>query len=252
LTESSDVSDINAVALSHHKKPHVVLTERDVQLLNELHDNVVMSFWQVQENVFGGKNHATVMNRLKRLELSGFISRQRIPRIKAWQSKREIGVVFQITVSGLRELAKHETQKTIYERVPAISGSSLDHDLLLNDVKAKLLALHSGSRWVNGRYVANQNGFEKIPDAILELPNRDKVLAIELELNAKSSQRYREIVSALRASQKLERVIYVTSNRQIDQKIMSEIAGYSVGDGHNFNDKFFEFLPLERLKALAA
>lgn len=80
---------------------------------------------------------------------------------------------------------------------------------------------------------------------MLKDPSSEKLVAIELELHAKSSYRYREIVGDLRSSRRLVKVIYVTPNEAIDLKIMSEIMGHPVVDKSIFKTSFFEFLKLD-------
>lgn len=221
---------------------NVLLTERDLALLWDLHANVVMSFWQIHKSHFAGKDHSTVINRLKRLELAGFIERTRIQRMKSWHGGKLLGVVYQITPAGLKTLSK--SRELYSERVPTLNLASLEHDLLVNDIRAGILRKFPDGTWINGRFLVGMKGLNKIPDACVKLPEVNKLVAIELELHAKSSVRYREIVSELRSSSALEKVIYVTPHLNIGRKIMSEIAGYEVQPGNGFRDSFFEFVPL--------
>lgn len=227
------------------KPRHVLLTDRDLDLLASLHDHVVLSFRQVWQKFFAGRSAPTVMNRLRRLEANKLIDRIRVPRFRQFQSKKETGVVFQLTTKGRGQLAKARPQMSVHEKCPTLNLYQLDHDLLLVDIADYLLGKYPGYIWINGRYLGDMKGVNKIPDVILKNPNDEKILAIELELTAKSTFRYRQILSELRASRVLTKVIYITPSVTIDRKIISEIEGFQVPEGHVFKHMFYEFLKLE-------
>lgn len=230
------------------KSSHVVLTDRDLKMLMELYENVVTSFYQIHDLFFNGRSHATVMNRLRLLEENSYIVRTKIPRIKSWRGDREFGVVFQVTTKTIRVLQMKHSDLVFNERPVVLSIPTLDHDLLINDIKSKLIDKYPGYKWVNGKNL-NPKDLRKIPDAILVLANEPKAIAIELELHAKSSQRYSQIITEFRLSAGIEKVIYVTPNEQIDRKIMSVIEGFDVPVGHRLSAGFFEFMSLNDLMA---
>ena len=234
-------------AVGNTPSRNVLLTDRDLALLWDLHANVVMSFWQIHRAHFAGKNHSTVINRLKQLEQAGFVERTRIQRMRSWHDGKLLGVIYQITPAGLKELSKFKSPEIFSEKVPPLNLASIEHDLLLNDIRLGVLGKFPIGQWINGRYLVAVTGLNKMPDAAIRLPTPTKLLAIELELHAKSSMRYREIVTQLRSSTALEKVLYVTAHRSIDRKIMSEIEGYQVQDGHVLRNEFFEFVPLDEV-----
>jgi DNA-binding Lrp family transcriptional regulator len=226
----------------------VVLTDRDLALIKVLYENVVTSFSQIQNEFFQGKTHATAMNRLRLLEDAGYVLRTKVPRIKVWAARHQVGVVFQPTAKAIQVLHQQNYGVEFVERPPSINPVSLDHDLLLNDIKAKLLSHFPGGQWLNGRYLSVGDGVRKIPDAVIKMPNSEKVVAIELELSAKSASRYRQIIAELRSSRYIEKVIYVTGGSQIDRKILSELEGFTVPLGHKSRSEFFKFIALDELK----
>lgn len=229
------------------KKPNVLLTDRDYQLLLTLYDNITTSFYQIQNLFFNGKNHATAMNRIRLLQDAGYLVRTRIPRIRSWNGGREVGVVFQVTQKSIRILQTKYPEMIFVDKLPQLNPLSLDHDLLVNDIKPFILRQFENGKWVNGRYLLDSRGYKKIPDAIIELSNFDRVIAIELELHAKSSLRYRQIISEFRASNRIEKVIYITANAQIDRKIISELEGFQVPAGYKTKSEFFSFISLSEL-----
>lgn len=230
------------------KVSHVVLTDRDLKMLMELYENVVTSFYQIHDLFYKGRSHATVMNRLRLLEENDYIVRTKVPRIKAIRGDREIGVVFQVTTKAIRVLQMRHSGLAFNERPVVLSVPTLDHDLLINDIKPKLNGKYPRSRWINGKNL-NPKDLRKIPDAVLVFDNQPKAVAIELELHAKSKLRYSQIITEFRLSAGIEKVIYVTPNEQIDRKIMSVIEGFDVPINHKLSTRFFEFVSLNDLMA---
>lgn len=231
----------------HTKKSeptHVLMTERDIELLAELHEHVVLSFSQVHEKLFFGRTLGTAMNRLKRIESQGWIERVRVPRLRLYGRKGAAGVVFQLTAKGRQTLAKARPEMDIFEKCPVLNVFQLDHDLLIADIADHFKGRFPEHRWINGRYLRDLEGLRKTPDAIMLNAISGKAVAIEVELNGKSLRRYREIVANLKSSPRIERVIYVTASSSIGRKIMSAIEGYQVPLGHQLATTYFQFMRL--------
>lgn len=229
---------------ANRKSNHVLLTDRDLDLMMLLHEHVVLSFSQIHERFFTNRTFATAMNRLKRLQSQGWIERTKVPRMRLEGRKNATGVVFQLSVKGRTMINKYRPEVDVFERCPVLNLYQLDHDLLIADIADYFKEQFSTCLWINGRYLGDVKGFGKIPDAVLQKPNNDKVIAIELELNSKSARRYKEIVAILKSSQRIEKVIFVTSSMAIGRKIMSEIEGFPVQTGHKFRSDFFSFIRL--------
>ncbi len=232
------------VTMTNRKADHVLLTERDLDLMTALHDHVVLSFGQLHERFFPSRTIATAMNRLKRIESQGWIERLRIPRLRIQGRTNATGVVFQLSHRGRMMLARARPEVMIFEKCPVLNPHQLDHDLLIADIAEHFKRRFPGYQWTNGRYLQDSDGFKKIPDAVLQRTAADRAIAIELELNCKSARRYRDIVATLRTSPRIEKVIYVTASHAIGRKIMSAIEGYQVPFGHRFRSEFFEFVRL--------
>ena len=230
--------------------PHILLTKRDVDMMVSLHDHVVLSFSQIQRRHFAGRSIATAMNRVKRIEDRGFILRTRVPRLHIFGSTNATGVVFQLSNKGRQVLASYRPSMHVFDKCPTLSPHQLEHDLLIGDIAGFFQRQYPSCRWINGRYLINRDGINKIPDAILQMDSSSKIIAIELELNGKSLRRYREIVATLKSSHRIEKVIFVTANTAIGRRIMSAIEGYPVPEGHILRSDLFEFVRLsECLKA---
>jgi len=159
-------------------------------------------------------------------------------------------VVFQLLPKGRMVVATRRPDIYIFERCPQLNPQQLDHDLLIADISDCFRRRFPEHRWTNGRYLVVGDGLNKIPDAVLQKPFADKLVAIELELTCKSARRYSEIVANLKSSPRIEQVIFVTSNFTIGRKIMSAVEGFEVPIGHRLRSNFFEFARLsECLKA---
>lgn len=247
----ADGSMVPRSAIKVRAKPaHVLLMERDLELMVALHDHVVLGFAQIHEGFFHGRTWATAMNRLKRLESKGWIERIRVPRLHIQGRSHAAGVVFQLRHLGRMIVASRRPDIDIYDKCPQLNPNQLSHDLLIADISEYFKHRFPEHRWTNGRYLIAGDGLNKIPDAVLQKPSADKLVAIELELTGKSARRYSEIVAVLRASRRIERVIFVTSNFTIGRKIMSAIEGFEVPVGHKLRSNFFEFVRLsECIKA---
>lgn len=229
----------------HRKKDHVLLTDRDLDLLEALHEHVVLSFVQIHERFFEKRNLATAMNRLRKIEDQGWIVRIRVPRMRTQGRIHATGVVFQLTNKGRQMLSISRPSVEVFEKCPVLNLNQLDHDLLIADIADHFKRQFPGCLWINGRYLSDREGLRKIPDAVLLRPSDKQFIAIEFELHGKSSIRYREIIANFKSSRRIEQVIYVTANTSVGRKIMSAIEGYTVPVGHNLKTNFFEFVRLK-------
>lgn len=204
---------------------NVRLTERDWSLLHAIYSRTVMSFCQIKALCFAERSKSVVHNRMTELERAGFIERVRVGRILHHLEAREIGVVFCLTRKALKWLQlKFPNEHFRLEPIP-INTTTLYHDLLLSDVLLALEKRFLGSRFVNGKLIAADslaNG--RLPDAVAEWPDGKNILAVELELTAKSEKRYRQIIMQYRLHSRAAGVLYVTATKGIQEKIEGIIA----------------------------
>jgi hypothetical protein len=198
----------------------VSLTPRDLFLLFELYQNVVLSFPQVCRKAFSGKAKSTVMNRLAKLEGMGVLGRWRVPVLDSKRPGPGVFVVFWITRKGIGELKKWRPQEVVREKPLRLHGYAIHHDVLLVDVLDALREKFPGSTVTKGWRLTEKDVPNSIhPDAVLELPGGLERWAIELELTAKSEKRYREIVLRYRLQSAFTRVLYVTDSREVVNKL---------------------------------
>ncbi len=224
------------------KQNHVQLTGRDFRLLALLYDHCLMDLGQIERFVFPQKSTSTILNRIGKLEKSGFLKRIRISRLIHPGSGRNVGVVLQITQKGLKEIAKHHPEKHIHDSIPDIHLSQLDHDLLLVDVIERLKTHNPDAAFTDGkRFVKGKSDIHRVPDSVMECLSTMQKTAIELELTAKSEKRYRQIILAYRLMPHFEKVLFIASSHSIAQKIKSEITGFKGQTNENLETGKFEF-----------
>ncbi len=217
----------------------VMPTARDLSLLQSLYDNTLLSFSQIVKFHFTERSKPTVINRLTKLESAGLITRLKVPRLEVTNSKKMISVIYQITRFGISVVQKRHSEFELRSEPVRLRPYSIDHDLLLVEVMAALKIEFLGFKIVHGELfhsLANTSGLK--PDAVLIDPIKNQKIAVELELTAKSEKRYRELMLKYRLSKDFSKVIYITSQRQIESKIKSVL-------GSGFMNSRFEFLTLD-------
>lgn len=226
----------------------VSLTPRDLFLLMELYQNVVLSFSQVCRKVFLGKAKSTVLNRLGKLEGMGFLERWRVPVLDSKQPGPGVFVVFSITRKGIAALAARHPGQRFRSKPIRVHGYGIYHDVLLVDVMDALREKFPGTIVTNGRLWSEQPGTSAVnPDAVLEMPGGKERWAVELECTAKSEKRYREIVLRYRLQSTFDRVLYVMDKAEVVQKLARVLDRMPERLGPNLPTEKFLVLPLNDL-----
>lgn len=213
----------------------VLLTERDRCVLRGLYDNVVMSFPQISSTYFAGCSKPTVINRLSRLYSAGLIQKFKVPRLELIGAKSVVSVVFQISRAGILALRKRHPETDFRSQPIRLRPFSIDHDLLLVDVVGAMKIMWPSYQIIIGELfsaLAESNSLR--PDAVIIKPGGAGRIAVELELTAKSEQRYRDLALKYRLSKELESVIYVTAHDQVAAKIKTVVGGGSIGSRFEF------------------
>lgn len=218
---------------------NIILTDRDVGVLESLYDNVVMTFGQLVRSHFPNCAKSTVINRLGRLEKAGVISRERIPRMALGLDERAIGVIFQITRRGILELRRRHVTAIFRSDPIKIHPYSLHHDLVLVDLKEVLETRFGSHAVTNGKHADGISGLGIEPDLIATVPNVGRA-AVELELTDKSEKRYQEIILRYRLAKDVARVVYVTPDPYIRRLISKVIVGRDIHASENpLTGKFY-------------
>ncbi len=221
-------------------RSNVILTTRDRELLRSLYDHTVMTFSQIALRHFANVAKPTIINRLSKLENAGFISRERIPRMELGRDRNAIGVVFQITRLGILSLRQSASGSDLRALPIRIHHHSLNHDLILVDLRQALERRFAGARVTNGKLLSLSGKAEAMPDLVLERPSEKGKVAIELELSAKCERRYQEIVLRYRMSNEYQKVIYFLDDSYIERLITRVIVNRNPHPKATFTtDKFY-------------
>lgn len=196
------------------------LMPRDWLLMEGLYANTMMSFKQIANYYFDERAKSTIHNRLTQLEQGGIIRRFKMGRILHHLNETEIGVVFTLSKLGITLLQAKSPDKTLRIEPVPVNTSTLHHDLLLVDVTKKLESIFPEMSFVSGKHLnQTRDKRKRIPDIIGHWQETNKMMAIELELTAKSEKRYRQIFTEYRLDQNFEKVLYITSHSSIEEKI---------------------------------
>lgn len=159
------------------------LTNRDKEILCFINDTGICVMPQLQRefNLKFPRNYQVI----KRLIDGGFVLHEQI-------FKNQHGVYY---------LTEKGAENTPLPALTNISLGGYKHQLLITDIRQKLLNGYPNTKWISERYLKQQKycyGIGKtghIADGILIFPD-DKKVAIEIELSLKSKFRLENIFSA--------------------------------------------------------
>ena len=200
------------------------LTERDTKLLYDCYSHVSLSISQIANRHFPGLAKSTVLNRLTKLRREGLLIQQHVGVALHQGVARNIGVVYQVTKKGLKLLKSRYPNEQLREAPLLLSTTTLTHDLLLTDTLSALEKRFSSYRFLLGRFLPQERRTkERIPDAVILDTEGRPTVAVELELTAKSSSRYREIILQYQLNSHFEKVLYVVGDEGIFNKIKYQI-----------------------------
>ena len=200
------------------------LTRRDKELLYDCYHSGCLTFQQVKNRHFEKNAANTAYNRIQGLKRAGYLTSLRVGILLHHAKAKEVGVVYRPTRKALLELSRSYPKETFRERPLRINTATLHHDLLLVDVMTALKERFEGERIVRASlYGGPTLDAKRTPDAIVLDQAGRPCSAIELELTMKSKARYREIVVQYRLAQAFKKVIYVTANESIAERIREQI-----------------------------
>ena len=199
-----------------------LLMPRDIKLFKYLYEVKVASFEQVSRMIFNNVHRTTVYRRLKKLILANYIQVVSYTKgIKATRAYSLTSKSFKTFISG--ELDK-ETRKQI-------KSHSIQHDLILGDIRERLLKSERVAQFISENVLLSGVDFPtehnprpfliNRPDGIIEVKKirNNYLLPVEFELTQKSSARYAEKFQRYYTTREIEVVIYVVSNKQLLNKL---------------------------------
>ncbi len=217
----------------------LILTPRDIALLKDTYDSVALSLAQIHARHFPDAQMPTVCNRLTKLRAAGFLEKTKVGFVLYRGSPREIGTVYQVSKRGIQALQGLFPGQAFRDQAPRVHFATLAHDLLLSDVLWHLRKQFPANTVTHGKLLGTPwRSQERQPDAVMEASDPSTRVAIELELTAKSEQRYRQIVLQYQMSQTYPSVLYVLGSKEAGSKLKEQL-----GPDHGK----FQFTSLEEL-----
>jgi len=199
-------------------KPRVKLTARDLSVLADIANWGVLSLEQVRRRHFAGLAVSVSSERITRLSDAGLISKQRVGILIHHGQPKEIGSVVTLTKVGLGILIRAGLSKPKQSHPRPLNTAELHHDLLLVELSEAIQRVESGCRIVRGERSAHGLHLgHRVPDLIVKAGSQR--WAVELELTAKSSTRYRQILASYQVSSDYDRILYVVGSSSIAAKI---------------------------------
>lgn len=200
----------------------IPLTGRDFAILGDCYKSTVLSFSQIHRRHFKENAKATVHNRMTELLRRGYVTKARVGALAHPNGQRNVGVVYQISRTGIRTL-RHSDPHSGYRTDPLrLSLYGLRHDLLLNEVVWALQSRYPTTQFRHGRLITGHD-VSRIPDAEFTLCGER--IALELELTLKSDKRYREIVLQYGVSNSFKKIVYIVASDRIREKIAFQVTG---------------------------
>jgi len=202
----------------------VRLMARDHALLKDINCFNVLSLEQIRRKHFAGLATSICSERLSKLHTAGFISKQRVGTLIHHKVAKNVGTVVTLTQKGLR-VVQTRNNFAGNSRVKILNTAELPHDLLLVEIADKLKEKHpkiiifTGER---GEIACKSQHI--VPDLIAKIDGNS--WAIELELTAKSSTRYRRLMLEYLTSD-FDKIIYVLGNKTIATKLARILGEFS-------------------------
>lgn len=220
----------------------MILTKRDLQLIEILADYGIFSTDLIIKRVFNSIDYSSVLKRLRILEKNNFIRRAGLLENKE-------------NVWAVTNKASNYHASTHFKSY--WTHANLNHDLKI--VKLRLLFEQIGiaKKWIPEhvirsmiyqKYSLREAKKKLIPDGILECKINKKIesFAIELELNLKSQKRYQQIISLYQWKNDLHGILYIVPSHRILKKLQEIWSKFAV----RANELKIFFLVLSELENL--
>lgn len=194
------------------------VTPRDLTCLQVIDRYGIMTTKQLHKTIFPQTDVRTVLRRLRKLEIKKLISRH--------HGLPNANLVWSLAQSGLNLVGSRAGF--------AVNRNSLEHDILVSAVRLELDRLNLGVNWQSSHALRQKASLGKsptdrfssqIPDAlfIIETDDGPKVVALEVEIVAKSKRRYRDIIANYSFNRAIDYIWYVVGNSRIGSLLLEEV-----------------------------
>jgi len=192
----------------------MICTKRDREILAKLSRYGILSTSQIKRIFFPDVDLTTVRRRLRILEAARFIFR--IPGLD------DGGLGWALTQKSAAELGSSFP-------IRHFNRNSIEHDVLLSEVRLSLEGIGLGAGWIPEhvlkRKTPKASYLEErfVPDALLTVTNHNKnrVVALELELNAKNKKRYEKILQKYLRMKNLWALWYLVPSESVGKMLES-------------------------------
>jgi hypothetical protein len=209
-----------------------MVTERDLEVIKGLLKYGSMSTAQIEKLYFEGRSYEIVRRRLNVLEDAGHVRRTS----SGWFKDH----VWWLTEKGASLVSKNAPRKKV-------SRFTLEHDVMVIDLRIKLEDCRIAKHWLpeheiksrmTRKYGINNAKRKVVPDGIMgvEMGDLKESIAIELELHAKSSIRYKMIFNDYQFKENLYAVWYLVPTASLGRSIEKEWYKTCFG---NYRVKFY-------------
>jgi hypothetical protein len=193
------------------------ITERDIRLLESLERYALMTTPQIHTSHFKATDLHTVLRRLRTLERRKLIRRH--------HGLKNGKLVWTSTKTGLANVG--------IGTPVLVNRNTIEHDVQLTEVRLLLDRLKIGKRWrgshelretaSSGTSPEDRNS-DVIPDALFAtMRNREaKLIALEVELTAKSRTRYRRILDLYSFKKAINHIWYIVRPSKLGSSLLLE------------------------------
>jgi len=199
---------------------------RDEKLCQYLLSFGFLSSEQIHKLLFKDVNKRTMLRRLRILKKKKILDR--------FVSSKGGMVLWTLTSKQVSKMGSDFVMKSI-------NRSTLNHDLLVNDLRIQFELKNLGSSWRSShflRYKAsigkkpNERLPETIPDWLVTLKGR--VFAIEVELNFKGIKRMERVLSLYAEKKSIQHLWYFVPSVEMREKLLRLAQRYAPIRGKNW------------------
>lgn len=203
-----------------------MITSRDRLLLSTLHSYGLLSTVQLRTIVFPNIRDTTALRRIRALESLGLIERHSGLEGGQW--------AWTIARNGAHLMGEDPT-------VHHVNKNKLNHDVTVADVRMALEKTGQTKGWMSGHKLLSDAGknmdretFKQtaIPDGLFSIETKPgrRVVALEVELIAKTAERYTKVFESYREKKGVALVLYVVPIEAIAKKVLAAAKKTEVGD----------------------
>lgn len=209
----------------------MVLNKRDLELFNLLATTAVLTTKQINERLFKGIDIRTVLRRLRKLEKEKLVARVLgLPNYE---------VAWHLTLKGADVVGYINPKRNFH-------ALNLSHDVKLNALRFILEDQGISRSWIPEheirsqmarRYGLGQMKNRSVPDGLMGVFREgiNESVAIELELNYKNKDRYRNIFKSYSEKKNIKAVWYLVLKKQMGEHLTKLWKQHT----HNYGPWFF-------------